>query len=246
MLNENIAVEIKDGRIFIDEQDQGFERDDQEHMRLTARALQKGHTVHMLDEKRLEDRRLFGIGTIEGNLGLVGQTHTVERIEVIIQAAPADRTDLDWHSYIGASLADGEFDDEDRWAVHVRVPGDVWKRLEFDYDAGQVREIDLTVVAPLWCKPTPFFHQRRPDLKLTPDRNGGGGATQGKTTSITWRDRPATVTDPVVGPTLAGDDDEPVVAGPGPSMVIPARLVSIVSWCLPAIVVLLAFIASRS
>ncbi|WP_199084483.1 hypothetical protein [Bosea sp. ASV33] len=246
MLNESIAVEIKDGRIFIDDQDQGLERDDQEHMRLTARDLRKGHTVHILDEKRLEDRRLFGTGAIEGSLGLVGQTHTVERIEVIIQAAPGDRTDLDWHSHIGASLADGELDDEDRWAVHVRVPGDVWKRLEFDYDAGQAREIDLTVVAPLWCKRTPFFHQRRPALKLTPDRNGGGGATQGKTTSITWRDRPAIVTGHAATSPPAGGDVAAVTAGSSPSMVILARLVSIVSWCLPAIVVLLAFIASRS
>lgn len=245
MLNENIAVEIKDGRIFIDNQDQGLERDDQEHMRLTASDIRKGHTVYMLDEKRLEDRRLFGTRTIEGSLGLVGQTHAVERIEVIIQAAPGDRSDLDWHTFVGASLADGQLDDEDRWAVHVRVPGDVWKRLEFDYDAGQAREIDLTVVAPLWCKRMPFFHQRRPDLKLTPDRNGGGGATQGKTTSITWRDRPAIVTVPAAGPTHAGDD-EPVASGAGRSMIIPARLISIVSWCLPTIVILLAFIASRN
>lgn len=38
MFNENIAVEIKDGRIFIDDQDQGLERDDQERVWLLTRA----------------------------------------------------------------------------------------------------------------------------------------------------------------------------------------------------------------
>ncbi|MDU0342062.1 hypothetical protein [Bosea rubneri] len=38
MFNEIIAVEIKDGRIFIDDQAQGLERDDQERVLLLPRA----------------------------------------------------------------------------------------------------------------------------------------------------------------------------------------------------------------
>jgi len=238
MLSDPVAVEIREGKIFIGGVDQGLERDDTEHMRLTARGLRKSHTVYLIDEKRYQDRRLIGIGTIEGTIGLVGQSHKVREVEVIIQAAPADRADLDWHTFIGASFADGEITDEDSWAVQIRIPGDVWKRLEYDYDAEHVREIDLTVQAPLWCKRTPFFHQNRPALMLTPDRNGSGGAVQGKTTAITWRDGPRVATEASALP----EDMVAPVAGPP---TVSARLVSTVTWCLPAIVALLAFIAVR-
>lgn len=236
MLHDHIAVEVKDGRIFIDSEDQGLECDDRQHMRLTARDIRKSHTVTMLDQNRLENRCLRGSGTLEGTLGLVGQTHSVKNVEVVIQTAPAERPDLDWHTFIGASFADGEIFDEDTWALAVRIPGDVWKRLEFDYDAEQAREIDLIVEAPLWCKRVPFFSPRQPDLKLTPDRNGGGGATRGRTTSITWRDGPARGEHVALVPAKATGAD---------TTALPQRVVSTVIWCLPAIVALLLLIAAK-
>ncbi len=245
MLNDSVAVEIKDGKIFIDGQDQGLERDDQEHMRLTVRGLRKAHTVQMLEERLLEDRRLFGTGTVEGSLGLVGQTYTVSTVEVIIQAAPDEKPDLNWHTLISASFANGEFDEEDRWAIHLCVPGDVWKRLEFDYNSDQACEIDLVVVAPLWCKRTPFFHQRRPELKMPPYRTGSGGATHGKTSSITWRDRPVVL---VGKSTPAGDfkDSESEPIGPIAALLAGYQKSALIAtWSLPAIAILLAFIAAR-
>jgi len=243
MLNENVDVEIRNGKIFIDGHDQGLERDDHQHMRLTVRDIRKSHTVAMLDQTKLEDRRLHGSGDLEGTLGLAGQTHSVKSVDVIIQAAPADRADLDWHTFIGASFADGELSDEDAWTVQVRVPGDVWRRLEFDYDADQAREIELNVEAPLWCKPVPFFHQRRPDLKLTPDRNGGGGATHGRTTGITWLDR-APANGPIQEHT-ANDDFAPAVPAQVP-LPLSSSVITTVTWTLPVIVILLAYIAARA
>jgi hypothetical protein len=222
-----MAVEIKDGKIFVDGVDQGLERDDTQHLRLTAKGIHKVHSVSLIDGKPFENRCLAATGKIHGSLGLAGQSYKVREVEVVIQAAPPDRADLDWHAFVGASFADGEIFEEDSWAIQTRIPGDVWRRLEADYDAGRVREIDLAVQAPLWAKRTAFFVNPRPDMMLTPDSNGNGGATHGKTSGITWRDRMP----PVESPTT---EKEPA---------LPKRLVDTIVWSMPAIVVLLVIIA---
>lgn len=246
MLNDPVAVEVKGGKIFIGGQDQGLELDQTAHLRLSVRGLRKSCTIAMLDEKRLDDAYLTGVGTIEGTLGLVGRADKQREVDVVIQAAPAGHSQYDWHTFIGASFADGEISDDDRWAVQARLPADIWARLEASYDAGQVREVDLTVVAPLWAKPTRFFTERRPDLMLTPDRSGGGGAAQGKTTQLTWRDRPLKAEAAAASAPADRYEDQPATpSAPTPSPV-PAQLVTVVAWSLPAIVLLLAYIATRS
>lgn len=242
MLNDPVAVEIKDGKILIGGEDQGLELDQAAHLRMTVRDLSKSRTVAMLDQKRLDDTYLSGNGTIEGTLGLVGRADKLRNVAVVIQSAPDGHAQYDWHTFIGASFADGEIADDDHWAVQARLPNDVWARLEASYDAGQAYELNLTVVAPLWIRPTPFFHQRRPDLMLTPDRSGGGGAAQGKTTQLTWRDRPLLHE----AATPAEHENSPTAKMASNTSPAQSSMTSVIAWTLPAIVVLLAYIAMKS
>lgn len=224
-----MTTEIKDGKLFVDGVDLGLERDDTQHLRLTAKGLHKAHSVSLIDGKPFENRCIVGTGAIHGTLGLAGQAHKVTEVEVVIQAAPSDRTDLDWHAFVGAMFADGEITEEDSWAIQTRLPGDVWRRLEADYDAGRVQEIDLAVQAALWAKRTAFFINPRPDMMLTPDSNGKGGATHGKTSGISWKDRAP------IGVSTK-NDEQPI---------LPKRLVDTIVWTLPAIVAILAVVAVR-
>ena len=227
MSDESGAVEIKDGKILVDGVDQGLEIAEHQSLRVAVTDLRKARTAQIVDGKRWDDTRIFGTGLLDGTIGVVGMDVKQRTVEVVIQSAPAGETQLDWHSFLGVSWSDPEFSDVDSWAIQTRLPADLWLNLASEFDAGRVQEISLAIDAPLWMKRTPFFHDRRPHMMFAPDRNGGHA--MGKATSVTWGTGSAAISpvEPSVAPPVHDD----------------TKIRQLLTWGIPAIIVLLVVIA---
>jgi hypothetical protein len=224
-----MTVDIRNGKIHVDGADQGLEIAEHQSLEITVTGIRKSRTARVVDGKRWDDTRLYGVGTLEGTLGVVGSDIRQKTVDVIVQSAPASEPHLDWQTFLGLAWADPEVSDKDSWAIQTRIPADLWAVMVAEFDAGRVQEIALSIEVPLWAKPMPFFHNPKPHLMFAPEKRGGHA--MGKATSITWgTETTAISTLPSEMPIVVEDD---------------GRIRQILTWGIPAIVALLAYIAVR-